>query len=298
MKYSKEIIHSPKRFEQWHLSSRILDVYPFRLVMARHGGYGSHDVDFYVERISSRGFSALVITLSGRGRFIMEDDTTFITGPGDVFVSSPSGQGHREETVGPEPWEQLWLLFSEGSSLIPDTIEDYSIFQIDSKRETLLVRELIKNIIEEDLYEGSTSLKSIELSAELLTLIIHRAIRPTGSLDSQIHHSQLADLWSKVAKNMGEAWKVEDLARIMNCSRSQLTRICNNLYHKSPGQKVREMKMEHAKILLTGSSVPIHEIAEAVGFSSLSRFSSSFTAYTGTGPREFRKRKRDEETAR
>ena len=81
MKYLKEVIHSPKRFEQWHLSPSILEVYPFRLAMVRHGGYGLHDIDFYVERISSRGFSAVVITLSGRGRFTMEDGTSFLVHP-------------------------------------------------------------------------------------------------------------------------------------------------------------------------------------------------------------------------
>ena len=259
MKYLKEIIYSPQRYEQWHLSPRVLDVYPFRLAKARHGGYGLHDIDFYVERIACRGFSAVVITLSGRGRFTMEDGSSFLAVPGDVFVSSPSGQGHREETEGPEPWEQLWLLFSEGSAIIPDTIEDYGVFQI--------------------------------------LLIIQRAIRPAGNMENRLHHSQLALLWSEVAKDMKAPWRVEDLARIMNCSRSQLTRICNEIYHKSPGQKIRELKMENAKILLSGSSVPIHEVAEAVGFSSLSLFSSSFASYTGMGPREFRKMKAEEETS-
>lgn len=297
MKYLKEVIHSPKRFEQWHLSPRVLDVYPFRLSHARHGGYGLHDIDFYVERISSRGFSAVVITLSGKGRFIMEDGTSFIVKPGDVFVSSPFGQGHREETLGPEPWEQFWLLFSENSGIIPDTIEDYDVFQIDSKRETSFIRELVRNIIDEEMYEGSTSFKSIELSAELLLLIIQRGIRPAGNTESRMHHNQLAELWSEVAKDMKAPWHVEDLAKIMNCSRSQLTRICNDIYHKAPGQKIREMKMENAKILLSGSSIPIHEVAEAVGFSSLSLFSSSFTSYTGMGPREFRKLKNEEESS-
>lgn len=295
MKYLKEVIHSPERFEQWHLSSRVLDCYPFRLAKARHGGYGHHDTDFYVERISSRGFSAVVITLSGKGRFTMEDGTSFIVFPGDVFVSSPSGQGHREETEGPEPWEQLWILFSDSSAIIPDTILDYSVFQIDAKKETSFVRELVRNIIDEDLYEGSTSFKAIELSAELLLLIIQRAVCQSGNMESRIHHSQLVSVWSEVAKDLKALWKVEDLAKMMNCSRSQLTRICNAIYHKPPGQKVREMKMENAKIMLSGSSVPIHEVAEAVGFSSLSLFSSSFTAYTGMGPREFRKMKMEEE---
>ena len=279
MKYLKEIIHSPKRFEQWHLSPRILDVYPFHLAKARHGGYGLHDVDFYVERISSRGFSAVIITLSGNGRFTMEDGTSFLVGPGDVFVSSSSGQGHREETEGPEPWEQFWVLFSESSAIIPDTIDDYDVFQIDTKRETSFVRELVRNIIDEEMYEGSTSFKAIELSAELLLLIIQRAIRPAGNTESRMHHSQLAALWSEVAKDLKAPWPVEELSRMMNCSRSQFTRICNDIYHKSPGQKVREMKMENAKILLSGSSVPVREVAEAVGFSSLSLFSSSFASF-------------------
>ena len=173
---------------------------------------------------------------------------------------------------------------------IVTTLKQYSAF-----REFGNLKSAV-NIIDEEMYEGSTSFKAIELSAELLLLIIQRAIRPAGNTESRMHHSQLAALWSEVAKDLKAPWHVEELARMMNCSRSQFTRICNAIYHKSPGQKIREMKMENAKILLSGSSVPVREVAEAVGFSSLSLFSSSFASYTGMGPREFRKMKMVEES--
>ena len=296
MIYKREHINPGTDSEQWYISSRAAEAYPFASVLFKEGGYCILDKDFWIERPKAKGYSTMIISLSGQGKFIQEDGTEFLIGEGEAFISSPESQGHREETEGPEPWEQFWVLFSESSAIIPDTIDDYDVFQIDTKRETSFVRELVRNIIDEEMYEGSTSFKAIELSAELLLLIIQRAIRPAGNTESRMHHSQLAALWSEVAKDLKAPWPVEELARMMNCSRSQFTRICNDIYHKSPGQKVREMKMENAKILLSGSSVPVREVAEAVGFSSLSLFSSSFASYTGMGPREFRKMKMVEES--
>ena len=67
MQFRKEIIHSVTSLERWHLSGRIVEAYPFAQALLKQGGYGHHDVGFWVERPKRRGFSVIVITLSGRG---------------------------------------------------------------------------------------------------------------------------------------------------------------------------------------------------------------------------------------
>ena len=75
MLYTREIVHSPERFEQWHLTHTILRSQSFEMLQVRQGGYGVHDIDFWVERPTGKGFSIAVLGLSGRGRFLMEDGT-------------------------------------------------------------------------------------------------------------------------------------------------------------------------------------------------------------------------------
>lgn len=287
MIYQKEIVHSPKRFEQWHFRHTIIQSPAFRAMQVQLGGYGVHDVDFFVERIAKRGFGVIVLCISGRGRFLLESGEEIILSPGEAFLSSPEGQGHREETLGPEPFEHLWLILSPSSPLMPCSVYDHSIIRFSG---TGLMRELVRLIIEEDLRNEGRDTVSLELSERLLLQILMRISEPRGRSRSEGRKAQLAELWKTVSQHPEKPWNVADLCSIAACSRSQLTRLCQSIYHQSPGERVREMKMEYAKMLLAHSTMSIHEVAEEVGFTRSSLFSSSFASYEGTSPREYRKK--------
>ena len=285
--YTREIVHSPKRFEQWHFTHTILHSQGFSLMEVKQGGYGVHDTDFWVERIRQKGFTIVLFTISGYGRFHMEDGTEITVGPGEAFISGPEGQGHREETLGPEPFEHIWMMLSPSSPLLPFPSFDYRVLPFDSPQ---LLRELIRMIISEDLAGNDMDEAAIDQAERLFLHLIRMFLKPVSegvSIRSQ--KAKLTDLWNKVSQHLESEWTVEDMCRIMNCSRSHLTRLCQEYYGESPGEKVRAMKMEYAKILLSTSTSTVHEVAEAVGFVSSSVFSSSFTAYEGVSPREYRK---------
>ena len=287
IRYTREIVHSPKRFEQWHFTHTILQSQQFALMQVRQGGYGVHDTDFWVERIRNKGFSIVILCISGKGRFLMEDGTELVLNKGEAFVSGPDGQGHREETLGPEPFEHIWLMLSPESPILHYPDFDYRILEIANPA---ILRELIRLIISEDL-SGSNADKTASDQAERLFMHLTRRILSPASdgKREKSHKGKLTELWNQVAQHLDEEWCVEDLCKVMNCSRSQLTRLCREYYSQSPGEKVKEMKMEYAKILLTTSTMTIREIAESVGFDRFSVFSSSFSSYAGMSPREYRK---------
>ena len=293
MYFRREIVHHVDSFEQWHISPRVAEEYPFSQALFKQGGYGVHNTGFWVQRISQRDFSVIVITLSGHGLFTMEDGSTFIVGEGEIFVSSPSGQGHREETVGPEPWEHIWLTFSRTSPVLAREDFDWRIFRFS---DIALYRELMISIIREDLHSGTDSSEAIELAERMLLLSLRRILRSTDTEEMAIIRSRMEQLWKEVSGSLDQEWSVERLCSEMNCSRSQLTRLCKSIYGLSPGSKIRAMKMEKAKLLLTNGTSSILEIAEAVGYTSPSLFSTSFTAFVGKSPREYRKERRKKTT--
>ncbi len=253
----------------------------------KQGGYGVLDTDFWVERITRKGFTIAVLTISGRGRITMEDDTEMIIGPGEAFITGPDGQGHREETAGPEPFEHIWMMLSPSSPILPYPDFDYKILKIG---QTALLRELIRMIINEDLSGNGKDEAALDQAEHLFVHLARRLLLPaSGYIASRSQGARLTDLWNKVSQHLENVWTVDELCSIMNCSRSHLTRLCREYYKQSPGEKVRAMKMEYAKILLSSSAASVHEIAESVGFSSSSLFSSSFSAYEGISPREYRK---------
>ena len=286
MLYQREIVHSPRRFEQWHLSSSILKSTEFTIADIKQGGYGILDTDFWVERIRKKGFTIVVLTFSGKGRITLEDGKELILEKGDAFISGPEGQGHREETLGPEPFEHIWLMLTPSSLLLPFPSFDYKIIRFDS---SALLRELIRIIIKEDLSGSNSDTMSLSLASKLFTHTVRRILKTASDGIERGHKAQMTDLWNTVSQHLENTWTVEELCRIMNCSRSHLTRLCRAYYDQSPGERVRAMKMEHAKTLLSTSTSTIHEIAESVGFSSSSLFSASFSSYEGMSPREYRK---------
>lgn len=79
-------------------------------------------------------------------------------------------------------------------------------------------------------------------------------------------------------------FSVDDLARAVGFSRSQLHRKLKALVDKSPNQLIREMRLQRAKVLLDAKTGNISEIAYEVGYSNLSYFSKSFKEFFGETP--------------
>ena len=289
MIYKKETINPGKDSEQWFISSRTAEAYPFASSLFKQGGYCLLDSEFWIERPRAKGYSTMIITLSGRGRFIQEDGTEFCLDEGEMFISSPSSQGHREETAGNDTWEQVWLTFYGSSPLLPSEEFDWRIVKFP---DTAMMRELMLNIIREDINAAAESALSIELSERLLLLTLRRALQTSETGDRARIRSRFEKLWNDVSSSLNQEWEVERLCQMMNFSRSQLTRLCKKLYGETPGEKIRRIRMENAKILLSSSSLSILEVADAVGYTSPSLFSSSFSSFAGMSPREYRNMRR------
>lgn len=76
----------------------------------------------------------------------------------------------------------------------------------------------------------------------------------------------------------------DQLAVLMNLSRSQLHRKLKGLLGKSAGELVRTARMEHAHHLLKSKAATVSETAYRVGFSTPSAFSTSFSRHFGYSP--------------
>lgn len=77
---------------------------------------------------------------------------------------------------------------------------------------------------------------------------------------------------------------VEDMAKKLNISRTNLHRKIKTLTGSSPIELIRIIRMKQAAYLLEKGSLTISEVAYEVGYNSLSYFSSSFNTYWGISP--------------
>ncbi|AMX99015.1 hypothetical protein A4R29_05610 [Mesorhizobium ciceri biovar biserrulae] len=89
-------------------------------------------------------------------------------------------------------------------------------------------------------------------------------------------------------RNLAAPLTMTDLAAAAGLSRRQVERLFRNDIGRSPCRYFRELRLEHAKLLLAQSAMPILEIAVCCGFVSASHFSRCFREAHQIAPHEAR----------
>ncbi len=85
-----------------------------------------------------------------------------------------------------------------------------------------------------------------------------------------------------------EDFRIEDLAEGMAQSRATLHRWCKHYFDQSPGELIRTVRLQRAKEMLLRQEGSVTEVAYAVGFRSVSHFSTAFRQFSGTSPSDMR----------
>jgi hypothetical protein len=171
MQYTREIVHEPQRYDKRHLASASINSPTFAAMKIKQGGYGILDDTFWVQRMSRRGFHVVVLTLSGKGKYLMEDGTEHTAKPGEAFISNAMGQGHHEETVGPIPWEMIWLTIWEEKTppFLPQCL-DYAIIPF-ANGPLLLVSIEVRNLVDGNHPKAPGSFHAAHSSSRFCSMI-------------------------------------------------------------------------------------------------------------------------------
>ncbi len=96
-----------------------------------------------------------------------------------------------------------------------------------------------------------------------------------------------------LSTNFDQDLKIKDIAEEVGISPAYLQRLFKEQTGKSLVDKINELRIEKAKILLETSSLPITDIAVSVGFNNRQHFSYTFLNLVGSSPAQFRKHKGD-----
>ena len=93
-----------------------------------------------------------------------------------------------------------------------------------------------------------------------------------------------------IMRSFNQPLKLEEVAKEMFISKRHLIRIIKKVYNMTFTEKIKSLRIEYSKALLTNSDLPIHKIAEKSGFSSPQIFSKTFKKEEGCSPNEYRKK--------
>jgi len=114
---------------------------------------------------------------------------------------------------------------------------------------------------------------------------------PPSSLNIRYYESVVNRIETYMRHNLQNNISRADMAAVANLSAPHMARIFRKITNKTPGQRLTELRIEHAKILLLESTLPITNIALDIGYSSFSHFTRLFHRETGLSPSDYRRAK-------
>ena len=109
-----------------------------------------------------------------------------------------------------------------------------------------------------------------------------------GAADDRTMTS-LGAVVAHIRVHLGENVTSQDLARMAGCSVDTLERRCRRVFGRSPGQLILSTRIDVARGLLTGSDMPLAQIADLCGYADQAGFSRTFTRLVGIPPGRYRK---------
>lgn len=159
------------------------------------------------------------------------------------------------------------------------------------------IRECLAKIRRESEDRGPGYRATISALCVVLVTLIgrHRVNLITQVADGQ--HSRrpafvVALSKSYIMANLSKSIKLEDVAWHVGWSEEHFCRVFRAVTGLSPAHYIRHTRLELAKNHLLGTKESITQIAEKLGFTSLSVFSRCFRRYVGRTPQDYREQER------
>lgn len=264
-------------------------------------------------RYTEFGKPSFCIMLEGRCQLVVDGHTPTTISAGD-FVLLPTTPGFTISSFAPAPPVHMdphqvreareELRYGEQSGP-PDMRSLGGSFLFDCADPGLLV-SLLPTVVH---VQGSMRLSQLvqmvgEESAEekpghefmrsgLAEMLLVEAMRSTtsGSAPSGLLRGlgdeRLAVALKQMHAHIGERWSVNRLAKIAALSRSSFFDRFTRMVGAAPMTYLLSWRMEIAKTLLRQEDLSISEIAERVGYGSISAFSAAFTRHVGRPPSHY-----------
>lgn len=137
------------------------------------------------------------------------------------------------------------------------------------------------------------------LASALVTRVVIALVRSARSarsddpilapLNAESHAHIVNHVETFMIRNLPHALRRADIAAAVNLSEPHLARIFKSATGRSVMDRLVELRMKQAQLLLLDSTMSVTQVARAVGITSFSYFSKAFKEVTGATPSFFRK---------
>ncbi len=191
-----------------------------------------------------------------------------------------------------KPWELYFFTFN-GS--LASEILNRTVFRNGAVSVTLKENHLPEDILDAVDYLNNNSHSELVTFEYLFKFISYFDIYKTipEPQKEQSEQKYVAEIKKYIQSNYLNQIKITDIADKLNINRSHLYRI----FKKEMGMGVEDyiinIRITHAKSLLTDTLLPISQISSLVGYKNYTTFFKMFKRVTGMTPIEYRKTKND-----
>ncbi|MBS1370657.1 MAG: helix-turn-helix transcriptional regulator [Lentisphaeria bacterium] len=232
------------------------------------------------------GFLNPAYILSGSGFHIDAEGRRFRFGPGTLLIRF-SGMLHHQLHNPGSYIDKYFALPAEYEKILIDR-------QLLSPERPLIELGTHPHIAGEfdalaDLLEREAEEKLILTMNEFFRffcglLLAERVSRP--------HHAALAAGAELLARNLEQRISVEEVAAKVGMPYPKFRRIFTRQFKVPPAEYRIRRRLEKLQSLLTGSDIPLKELASRFGYADVYTFTRQFRLHTGIPPGEFRRRMR------
>ena len=235
------------------------------------------------------------LQFSRRGSFVLKiNGNTEYTRDACVFVSAP-GMSFYYGAVDPEEGieDKIYICFKgervqrylAGNLLVPR--EKNALIHLQEPDRFMRKMRSLRTLLM--LPDSEENHARAVIALEELLLAMQCSAGETA-LRSDERYRAFAFLTEKISASPEQNWDFEKEARKLSVSYAHFRRLFEQFFQVPPGAFLLAARLEKAAALLTGSNLPIRQIAHECGFEDEFYFSRIFKKYRQHPPKSYRER--------
>ena len=228
----------------------------------------------------------LFYIVGGKGQFLIEDQV-FPVDVNNLVIINPNVT-HTEDSLNAQPLEYI-VLGIDGIELATSANSNGQFCILDHF-ESAEISSCLRNILRE-MEQKNTGYEDVcQAFMEILIIRLMRSTSLAVPPEPQVitGNRQCTSVKRYIDLHFKEALTLEQLAEDAHMSKYYLSHASKREYGISPINYMISRRIEESKYLLTETDLSMSQIAQLLGFSSLSYFSQVFHRTQGVSPKEYR----------
>ncbi len=225
------------------------------------------------------------------------DGVDYQASAGDVFII-PANVEHFEVNHPDCPFEIIFLMVKHVGKNTEEFNNHLGMFKGKvHPNQGKKVREIFDNIYDEIMIKAPGYLALIDAQLKSLYLLLYRQIaaaeepglkEPQKAAFSRKNLRVLEKINAYLLLHMDEKCTIESIAQHFFYHPKYLSQIIKRETGKTLSDYIQAMRIEKSRELLSQSDIPIEQIAEKLGFSSVQHFYKRFKTEVGVTPNMYR----------